>query len=137
MAQIAKHEGIVTAIENGLVKVEMHVLSACASCKAHEKCGFVDKADKVVEVEAPEWQQYHVGDKVMVSVNESLGLLAVLLAYFLPAIVIIAAVIVLSIYTPSEALVAFIVIALIAVYFVFLYFMRDKLQKKFSFGIER
>lgn len=137
MAQIAKHEGIVTAIENGLVKVEMHVLSACASCKAHEKCGFVDKADKVVEVETPEWQQYHVGDKVMVSVNDSLGLLAVLLAYFLPAIVIIAAVIVLSIYTMSEGLVALIVIALIAIYFVILYFMRDKLQKKFSFGIER
>lgn len=117
--------------------VEMHVVSACSSCKGHEKCAFVDKADKIVEVETPEWADYRVGDRVTVSVNESLGLLAVLLAYILPALIIIASVVLLSLFTGSEALAALAPILLTAIYFLILYHTRDRLQTKFSFGISR
>lgn len=137
MNQIATHDGKVIAVEPGLVRVEMHVVSACSSCKAHEKCAFVDKDDKVVEVETPDWKEYHEGDTVIVSVNEGLGLLAVLLAYFLPAVLLIAAVVVLSLLTKSEALAAVIPIALIAIYFIILYKLRDSLQRKFTFGIKK
>lgn len=137
MNQIATHDGKVIAVEPGLVRVEMHVVSACSSCKAHEKCAFVDKDDKVVEVETPDWKEYHEGDTVIVSVNEGLGLLAVLLAYFLPAVLLIAAVVVLSLLTKSEALAAVIPIALIAIYFIILYKLRDSLQRKFTFGIRK
>ena len=137
MNQIATHDGKVIAVEPGLVCVEMHVVSACSSCKAHEKCAFVDKDDKVVEVETPDWKEYHEGDTVIVSVNEGLGLLAVLLAYFLPAVLLIAAVVVLSLLTKSEALAAVIPIALIAIYFIILYKLRDSLQRKFTFGIRK
>ena len=137
MNQIATHDGKVIATANGMVRVEMHVVSACSSCKAHEKCSFVDKADKIVEVETPEWRNYHEGDTVTVSVNEGLGLLAVLLAYFLPAVIIIAAVVLLSLYTGSELLAALVPIALIAIYFLLLYKLHDRLQRKFSFGIEK
>lgn len=137
MNQIATHDGKVLAVDNGVVKVEMHVVSACSSCKAHEKCSFVDKADKIVEVETPDWKSYHEGDMVTVSVNEGLGLLAVLLAYFLPAVIIIASVIVLSLFTNSELLAALAPILLIAIYFMLLYKLRDKLQHKFSFGITK
>lgn len=137
MNQIATHDGKVIAVEPGLVRVEMHVVSACSSCKAHEKCAFVDKDDKVVEVETNDWKEYHEGDTVIVSVNEGLGLLAVLLAYFLPAVLLIAAVVVLSLLTKSEALAAVIPIALIAIYFIILYKLRDSLQRKFTFGIRK
>ena len=137
MNQIATHDGKVIAVEPGLVRVEMHVVSACSSCKAHEKCAFVDKDDKVVEVETPDWKEYHEGDTVIVSVNEGLGLLAVLLAYFLPVVLLIAAVVVLSLLTKSEALAAVIPIALIAIYFIILYKLRDSLQRKFTFGIRK
>ncbi|MBQ1408975.1 MAG: SoxR reducing system RseC family protein [Bacteroidales bacterium] len=137
MNQIATHDGKVIAVEPYLVRVEMHVVSACSSCKAHEKCAFVDKDDKVVEVETPDWKEYHEGDTVIVSVNEGLGLLAVLLAYFLPAVLLIAAVVVLSLLTKSEALAAVIPIALIAIYFIILYKLRDSLQRKFTFGIRK
>ena len=137
MAQIATHPGTVIESRNGIVKVEMHVLSACSSCKGHEKCAFVDKADKTVEVETDEWHQYNTGDKVTVSVNESLGLLAVLLAYFLPAVLMTACVVVLSIITGSELIAALVPIIVTAVYFVILYLCRDKLQRKFTFGLSK
>ena len=135
MSQIATHDGKVISVADGVVRVEMHVVSACSSCKAHEKCAFVDKADKIVEVETPDWKNYHEGDNVEVSVNEGLGLLAVLLAYFLPAVIIIGAVILLSVFTDSEAIAALVPIALIIIYFILLYKLHDLLQRKFSFGI--
>ena len=135
MSSIATHDGTVISIQPGIVNVQMHVVSACASCKAHEKCAFVDKADKTVEVETDDWQQYAPGDSVIVSVNEGLGLLAVLLAYILPAVLILASVIILSLYTSSEALAAIAPIILITVYFLFLYRYRSRLQRKFTFGL--
>ena len=137
MTQVATHDGKVIAAADGKVKVEMHVLSACSSCKAHGKCGFADGDDKIVEVETPDWQRFSEGDSVTVSVNEGLGLLAVLLAYILPAVVILAAVIVLSLLTSSELLAALVPIILIALYFLVLYNFKDRLQKKFGFGITK
>jgi sigma-E factor negative regulatory protein RseC len=137
MSQIATHNGTVIEVQEGLIKVEMHVVSACSACKAHEKCAFVDKADKVVEVESEHWQQYAVGDAVIVSVNESMGLLAVLLAYLLPAVVVIGSVTVLSYTTDNEAITAFATLALIVIYFLVLYKAKERLQRKFSFGIQK
>ena len=135
MSNIATHDGQVITADNGKVTVEMHVLSACASCKAHDKCAFVDKADKIVEVETTEWSTYNVGDSVIVSVNESLGLLAVLLAYVLPAILIVASLVITQRQTGSELLASLVTLALVSLYFTLIYVFRDKLQRKFSFGI--
>lgn len=137
MSQIATHPGEVTKVEKGKITVLMHVLSACSSCKGHEKCAFVDKADKVVEIKTSDWEKYSVGDSVIVSVNDSLGLLAVLLAYLLPAIIIIGSVILISIITNSELLAAIIPIAVTVLYFFILYRVRGSLERKFSFGIEK
>ena len=135
MSSIATHDGKVVAVQPKLVKVEMHVVSACSSCEAHEKCAFVDKADKIVEIPTDQWQQYRVGDSVVVSVNERLGLLAVLLAYCLPALLLIASILVFSYTLHSEGIAALAAILVTAAYFLLLYRFRNSLSKKFSFGI--
>lgn len=137
MSQIATHDGKVISVSPDIVEVEMHVLSACSSCKAHEKCAFVDKADKIVEVETPEWNKYNVGDDVIVSVDEGLGMRAVLLAYLVPAIILVAALVTMSVLTESQALAALVPIALVATYFLVLYRLRDRLQRKFTFGLTK
>lgn len=137
MQQLATHPGKVVEVKPGKVIVEMHVLSACASCKGHEKCAFVDKADKIVEVETDVWEQYHEGDSVTVSVNEGLGLLAVLLAYLLPAVIIVASVVILFYTTGSELLAALVPIFLTVVYFLVIYRFHNRLQRKFSFGLSK
>ncbi|MBQ6236962.1 MAG: SoxR reducing system RseC family protein [Bacteroidales bacterium] len=134
---IATHDGVVVSIQEQKVTVEMHVISACSTCKAHEKCAFVDKDDKIVQIETPDWKDYAVGDNVIVSVDESLGLLAVLLAYILPAILIIGSVVLLSRISDSEVLVAFTSIAITALYFLILYRAHHRLQKKFSFSLKK
>ena len=86
MEKIATHDGTVVEATPGQLKVQVHVVSACASCEAHSHCGFADSKDKIMDIDSPEAEQYHVGDPVTVSIHSSRGLQAVLIAYILPAL---------------------------------------------------
>ena len=137
MAQIAKHTGQVIDIANGTVTVKMEVHSACGSCQAHSKCMFSEKDEKTVEVTTADWDTYQAGDTVTVSVSESLGLKAVALAYILPAVVLVATLATTWAISHSEPLAALVPLAATALYYVVLYAMKDRLQRQFSFGIEK
>ena len=131
------HKGTVIRSGDGLVEVEMHVLSACASCEAHEKCAFVDKAQKVVSVKTPEWKSYGVGDAVTVFIGERMGITAVLLAYLMPAVVLVASLVTTLVLGAGEGMAALLSIGITALYFVVLYLIRDRLERKFTFTLQK
>lgn len=133
---IAKHEGVVVRSEKGCVHVKIVVNSACSACEAHGKCGFAESKDKVVAVESEEWQSYRDGDQVVVGVNEGLGLSAVLIAYFLPAVLMIAVFVVLHQFS-TELWTALGTLFFVCVYWTVLALFRGKLRKRFTFSIEK
>ncbi|MCR4829574.1 MAG: SoxR reducing system RseC family protein [Bacteroidales bacterium] len=136
MEEIAKHDGTVTAVNDGVVTVHMHVVSACSSCEAHEKCAFVDQAVKEVHIETAAWKNYTVGDKVVVCVGERLGLKAVMLAYFVPAVLLIVTIVCIIIATGNELMAAVAALGGVALYYLVLYLKRNKLKKQFHFELE-
>ena len=73
------------------------------------------------------------GDRVEVMVTEKLAWKAVLLAYILPFIVMIAVVGLLEIWIHNEAIAGTVALCAIALYYIVLSFFRDRLQKEFSF----
>ena len=131
------HDGTVLTVQPGLVKVQMQVLSACAACEAHARCTFSEKKDKIVDIETAQWQQYHEGDPVTVIINSAHGLLAVLLAYILPAVVILATFALLFSLHLSELWVALITLVAVALYGGILYLCRNRLQQKFTFRLAK
>lgn len=137
MEKIATHPAIVTNVDNGKVSVQMHVVSACASCEAHSKCGFAEAKEKVVEIETRQWKDYQPGDNVTVVIQTANGLKAVLIAYVLPALVLIAAFAVFYSMHLSEGITALLTLAIVALYGLVLYFMRHRLQRKFTFQIRK
>ncbi len=136
MQEVAQHSGIVQSIARGIVNVKIEVHSACGSCSAHAHCGFAESSERELEVETPLWQEYHEGQRVVVTVNESLGFLAVVWAYLLPAVLLLATVIPLLIVLNNEPLSVLIALGVVAVYYGILYLCRHRLQKKFTFDIE-
>lgn len=136
MQSIARHNGIVTHLSEGKVTVKIETISACGSCEAHGNCGFAESKEREVEIETRDWQHFCEGDPVVVSIDHALGFLAVLFAYVMPAIVLLAAVLTLLSLLSNEAIAILISFAILAIYFVILYQFRDKLQKKFTFGLE-
>lgn len=135
MKEIAKHEGVVKAVAEGSVRVQMRVVSACGTCEGHDKCAFADQAVKEVEIATADWQSYAVGDSVQVSVNEALGLVAVLLAYFVPAVLLMGSIVGLLLLTGSELAAALGPIAIVAIYYWSLWLNRSKLGRRFTFGV--
>ena len=137
METIATHPGIVIASTSQEVQVKMEVLSACASCQAHSHCGFAEKKDKIVNIATHDWQDYHPGDTVNVIINSGRGIQAAIIAYLIPAILLLATLITLLSLRVPETLTILFTLLVVALYGVILYLFRSRLQNKFTFRIEK
>lgn len=137
METVAKHDGTVVAATPGRVQVQMQVLSACASCEAHARCTFAEKKDKLVDIDTSDWRQYNPGDPVTVIINSGHGLLAVLIAYVLPAVLILAVFGVLYALHLPELWIALATLVAVALYTLVLYLCRHRLQRRFTFRLEK
>ena len=88
-----------------------------------------------MDIDTPHLQQYHEGDPVTVSINANRGLQAVLLAYILPAALILATFVSLTSVHLSEVWVALITLLVVVLYAAVLYLFRHRLQRKFTMTI--
>ena len=129
--RVASHEGIVTAVATGRVSVRIEAVSACAACAAHGRCGFAESKEKTVEVPSDDWQSYAVGDSVIVHIDESRGMLAVWLAYVLPAILLLVVIVGLSLLKIPEWTVVLASFVTLGLYIFFLYLRRRKVESRF------
>ncbi|MBP5527485.1 MAG: SoxR reducing system RseC family protein [Bacteroidales bacterium] len=130
--RIASHDGIVTAVKKSSVEVRIKAVSACATCAAHAKCGFAESKDKTVEIPSDDWQNYRQGDAVTVHIDESRGMLAVWMAYVLPALLMLAVIITLSLLHLPEWMVVASAFAVLGLYILILYLRRRKVESHFT-----
>lgn len=126
------HPGTVTAVKQGFVTVQITSVSACASCQAHSKCGFAESKTKTLDIPSADWQQYAEGQPVTVTIDHSRGLLATWWAYLLPALLILAVAVPLSLAGLSEPLVILLSFAALTLYLLLLWLLRKKLNSQFT-----
>jgi sigma-E factor negative regulatory protein RseC len=132
MDEMIRHEGVVLSINGDKAHVEIVQTSACSACKARSMCMSSESQSK--EMDAIMLEPMKIGDKVEVEVRERLAWKAVLLAYILPFIVMIAIIAILDFATDwSEAVVGTLSLCGIALYYIGLSVFRNRLQKQFSF----
>lgn len=137
MADIIKHRGIVEKVEGSHVVVRIVQTSACAACSAKGLCNASESKEKQVDVYEVN-ASYRIGEEVVLIGSTSMGMRAVALAFGGPVLLLILALFVAMRVTDGDALVSSLV-ALLAVipYYLVIYFMKDKLNKTFSFTIEK
>jgi sigma-E factor negative regulatory protein RseC len=80
---------------------------------------------------------YQVGDSVKLVLSASLGMKAVILAYGLPLLVLLVAILVFSALKLEQLYVGLFSLAAVAVYYIIFAIFRDKLDKEFVFHIEQ
>ncbi len=132
MDEMIRHEGVVLSINGNKAHVEIVQTSACSACKARSMCMSSESQQKEMDVILLEPVQ--VGDKVEVEVRERLAWKAVLLAYILPFIVMLAIIAILDFTTQwSEAVVGTLSLCGIALYYIGLSVFKHRLQTQFSF----
>lgn len=137
MADIIKHRGIVEKVEGSHVVVRIVQTSACAACSAKGLCNASESKEKQIDVYEVN-ASYRIGEEVVLCGTTSMGMRAVFLAFGIPMLLLMVALFVTMRVTDGDALVSSLV-ALFAVvpYYLVIYFMKDKLNKTFSFTIEK
>lgn len=134
-----EHEGKIIEISENFISVEIVNKSACAACHAKGVCAASDEKIKVIEVPltiGTLTEDYKVGDTVNVVMRGSLGLKAIVLAYVVPLLVLVASILILSLCHLHEATVGLCSVGAVALYYLVLFFFRHKLSKIFTFYIE-
>lgn len=131
-----KHCGEVVRIDGHSVFVRMTVNSACSACHAKGVCGAAEQTDKIVEVETIDASDYKVGDSVEVALMQrDMGSKSVVLAYVVPFFVLAAVLVGAILAGASEGMAALSALVGVALWYVVLYMLRDKIKNKIKFII--
>ena len=137
MADIIKHRGIVEKVDGSHIVVRIVQTSACSSCSAKGLCNASESKEKQIDVYEAN-PSYQIGEEVMVCGTTSMGMRAVLFAFGVPLLILVLALGVSMKLTGEDALLSS-GIALVSVvpYYIGIYFCKDKLNRTFSFTIEK
>lgn len=130
------HEGIVKNVTTQTIEVVINSHSACSECHAKGACGMSEVTQKIITATRPVFE-VSTGDKVMVYAAMSNAIYSVMLAYIIPSVLIVAAIIILSATGISEITAALSGLILIACYFFVLYMFRNSVSKKIRFTVEK
>lgn len=135
-----EHEGRVIAVNKDYISVEIVSKSACAACHARAVCGASDQAVKFVEVAQDLTtlsKDYQVGETVKLVMRPAMGVQAVWIAYVVPLIVLMAAILVFSCCGASELLTGLGSLGVVALWYLGVFFFRNRISKIFIFSIEK
>lgn len=137
MSNKISHSGIVDSIGDNCLHVRILQSTACGSCKAAGYCNAAEHKEKIIDVYGvADTSAFQIGQTVNIVASTNSGMRAVLLAFGIPFLIIIAVLFAGSILTSDEELLALLSISSLVPYYTILYLCRDKLQQKFTFNIE-
>lgn len=135
-AETISHEGIVTKITDDELEIKILAQSACAACHAKSACGMGEQAEKILTVPRPKGRDFTLNQRVNIRMAIGQGNKAAVLAYLIPIILLLAVLFVSLGLGLSDGLSALLSILALIPYYIILYLRRDKLKKKFEYGIE-
>lgn len=131
------HAGVVEAVQGDCVKVRIVQTAACASCKVAAHCNASEAKEKIIDVTSPDAQRYAKGDSVMVSTTTGNAHRAVLLAFGVPFVLMVAVIVLIYLLTGDEGIAALCGITSLLPYYAILYWQRERIGSHFAFQIDR
>jgi sigma-E factor negative regulatory protein RseC len=133
-SNIINHEGIVLSNDGGTVIISISSDSACSGCHAEGSCNLSGKEEKIIEVHG----KYDVksGDQVTILMKQSMGYLALFLGYLFPGIAVVAVLIIMISIKVQELFAGLISLAILLPYYTLLFFIRERINKKFTFTLK-
>lgn len=129
------HDGLISHMTEDVITVMIVSQASCASCSVKGACTASDVEEKIVDVKRELHDNYNVGDKVIVMMDQSLGTWAVMFGYVFPFLVLLIGLIVFTQILDSEGIAGLLALALLAPYYTILYLARKQMDKTFQFKI--
>ena len=136
MSNVISHTGIIDSIEDGMVRVRIVQHSACSSCKVASMCNSAESKEKLIDVRHGANDNLHVGDSVTVMAAQAVGTKAVVIAFVIPLVIMLATIAIVMHVTGSEAYAAASGIAVMLPYYIVLYLFRSRLERELTFYLK-
>ena len=130
------HDGKIIESTPEFTSVEIISSSACSQCHAKGLCGFSEEESKVVMVPTSPYTERKVGDTVTLALKQTMGLKAVWISYVIPLIILMILVLSLSSVIDNEVWTGLAAIGGVALYYLVIWLLRDKLKNEFVFYIK-
>ena len=130
------HRGRIISVTPEVTTVQIVSESACAACHAKGMCSLGDASLKEIELPTRGWDNYQVGDEVSVVLRASMGHKAVWLAYVIPLVVMVAALLGTLAAGGSELLAGGLAIGAVALWYGVVWLLRDRLRNEYIFNIK-
>lgn len=131
------HKGKIVEITPEFTTVEIVSESACSSCHAKGLCGVSESRRKAVQLPTRGWDNFHVGDEVVLVLKSSMGHKAVWMAYVIPLAILLISLLGLLSFGIGELASSGIAFALVAIWYFVLWLLRNKLKTEYIFNIKR
>lgn len=135
MANTIKHLGVVDNIEGVHIKVKILQATACATCSAKGFCTSIGGKEKFVDVIDKDASSYQVGEQVMIEGETFMGMVALLLAFVLPFVLLIATLFIFMIWMGNELYAGVFSLGILIPYYYLLWLQRDRLKYRLAFTI--
>ncbi len=131
-----EHQGVIKNIADHKVSVLILQQSACSSCHAKGACTAADSKEKMVDID-DYTGKYKINDLVTVVGQKSMGYKAVLWAFVVP-IIILVAILVISVthWSFGEIEAALAAMLSLVPYYAILYALRNRMANSFKFTIK-
>ena len=136
MTEQIEHEGVIDSIDAREIHVRIVSESACSSCHAKGACSAADLQDKMIDI-PNDGKEYRIGQRVVIAGKKSEGFKAVFIAYIIPSVIMLCALVAVNATTGNDVLSGLTALASVAVYYTMVYFFRGYLAQSFSFHIKQ
>jgi sigma-E factor negative regulatory protein RseC len=131
-----EQKGIIESLNDNRITVRIDRGSACGHCSAQGLCNLAESTERIIEVNNST-ESYAVGEWVQVTMSRSMGNKAILLGYFIPFILLISTLLILSALGLPDWIAGLFSLFILVPYFVLIYIFRERLRRTFSFSIHK
>ncbi len=131
-----EQKGIIESVNNNRITVRIDRGSACGHCSAQGLCNLAESTERIIEVNNST-ESFSVGEWVQVTMSRSMGNKAILLGYFIPFILLISTLLILSAFGLPDWIAGLVSLLILIPYFIILYIFRERLRRTFSFSIHK
>ncbi len=131
------HEGVVERVSPRAVSVRIQQVSACAACQASSFCQASESKEKTVEVLTASAPSYKVGDNVVVWASPTVARRALLWAFGVPFVLMMAVLVGVLQASGNEGVAAVVSLLALFPYYGVLWLLQRRLRRQLTFGIEK
>ncbi len=136
MSKLSK-EALITSINNNIITLSVNNCSACSGCSAKKYCGLSESTDKKITTYVKSPNQYHIGEKVDISIDLLQGIRAIVYSYLIPLILMVLTIIVTHLSKFSDVICGISGIIILIPYYFGLFLAKNRIKLNSRFIISK